>query len=58
MSHRHCEERSDEAIQFPLRGEMDCFAEPIIGCAFAEATKQSNLLVKPWIASLALAMTE
>jgi len=30
---RHCEERSDEAIH--LRGAMDCFAEPVIGRAFA-----------------------
>jgi hypothetical protein len=22
----HCEERSDEAIQLPLCGQMDCFA--------------------------------
>jgi hypothetical protein len=31
---RHCEERSDEAIH-SLCGEMDCFAEPVIGRAFA-----------------------
>src|SRR6266446_7661424 len=30
---RHCEERSDEAIQ--LRSAMDCFAESIIGRRFA-----------------------
>jgi hypothetical protein len=30
---RHCEEQSDEAIQ--LRGNMDCFAEPVIKPAFA-----------------------
>jgi hypothetical protein len=29
---RHCEERSDEPIQFLL---PDCFAEPAIGRAFA-----------------------
>jgi hypothetical protein len=29
---RHCEERSDEAIQLAI---MDCFAEPVIGRAFA-----------------------
>jgi hypothetical protein len=23
---RHCEERSDEAIQLSVRGTMDCFA--------------------------------
>ena len=35
-SSRHCEERSDEAIHsaYP-RGDMDCFAEPVIGRAFA-----------------------
>jgi hypothetical protein len=32
---RHCEERSDEAIHLSLRGAMDCFAEPVIGRAFA-----------------------
>jgi hypothetical protein len=43
---RHCEERlvrrsstseggSDEAIQLSFRGEMDCFAEPVIGRRFA-----------------------
>jgi hypothetical protein len=31
---RHCEERSDEAIQNRARG-MDCFAEPVIGRRFA-----------------------
>ena len=31
-STRHCEERSDEAIRFlSLRGEMDSFAELVIG---------------------------
>ena len=29
---RHCEERSDEAIY--VSGEMDCFAEPVIGPRF------------------------
>jgi hypothetical protein len=29
------EERSDEAIQLPSCGAMDCFAEPVIGRAFA-----------------------
>ena len=32
---RHCEERSDEAIHLPFHGVMDCFAEPVIGRAFA-----------------------
>src|ERR1700752_1089040 len=34
---RHCEERSDEAIQLAWRseGKMDCFGEPVIGRAFA-----------------------
>jgi hypothetical protein len=31
---RHCEERSDEAIQLFLAA-LDCFAEPVIGRAFA-----------------------
>jgi hypothetical protein len=35
LSHRHCEERSDEAIQLSWRGKMDCFAEFIIGRRFA-----------------------
>jgi len=34
-SHRHCEERCDEAIHASASGEMDCFAEPVIGGAFA-----------------------
>ena len=28
---RHCEEQSDEAIQFLLSGFLDCFAEPVLG---------------------------
>jgi hypothetical protein len=32
---RHCEERSDEAIQRWRREKLDCFAEPVIGRAFA-----------------------
>ena len=28
---RHCEERSDEAIQSLLRGSLDCFAELVLG---------------------------
>jgi hypothetical protein len=32
--HRHCEERSDEAIH-SFCGSMDCFAEPVIGRRFA-----------------------
>jgi len=28
---RLCEERSDDAIHSSLRGEMDCFAEPVMG---------------------------
>jgi hypothetical protein len=31
---RHCEERGDEAIQL-ASGKLDCFAEPVIGRAFA-----------------------
>ena len=31
---RHCEEQSDEAIQFFFVA-VDCFAEPVIGRAFA-----------------------
>ncbi|MBI5129140.1 MAG: nucleotidyltransferase family protein [Rhodopseudomonas palustris] len=30
-SPRHCEERSDEAIQSRVHGSLDCFAEPVIG---------------------------
>jgi hypothetical protein len=33
--HRHCEKRSDEAIHLAVGGGMDCFAEPVIGRAFA-----------------------
>src|SRR5216684_1819123 len=32
---RHCEERSDEAIHLSFCCAMDCFAEPVIGRAFA-----------------------
>ncbi len=33
---RHCEERSDEAIQsVSSGGYLDCFAEPVIGPRFA-----------------------
>jgi hypothetical protein len=32
---RHCEERSDEAIQPWLLKDLDCFAEPVIGRRFA-----------------------
>jgi hypothetical protein len=32
---RHCEEQSDEAIHPSARRTMDCFAEPVIGRAFA-----------------------
>jgi hypothetical protein len=33
---RHCEERSDEAIhRSAYEVTMDCFAEPVIGRAFA-----------------------
>jgi hypothetical protein len=28
---RHCEEQSDEAIHISDFGDMDCFAEPVIG---------------------------
>jgi hypothetical protein len=31
---RHCEERSDEAIQI-FFAAVDCFAEPVIGRRFA-----------------------
>jgi hypothetical protein len=31
---RHCEERSDEAIQSSFVA-LDCFVEPVIGRAFA-----------------------
>jgi hypothetical protein len=33
--HRHCEEQRDEAIHSFFLGKMDCFAEPVIGRAFA-----------------------
>jgi hypothetical protein len=34
---RHCEERSDEAIQLSVFAarKLDCLAEPVIGRAFA-----------------------
>jgi hypothetical protein len=32
---RHGEERSDEAIHTSAGGAMDCFAQPVIGRAFA-----------------------
>src|SRR5689334_14733266 len=32
---RHCEEQSDEAIHDTTSGNMDCFAEPVIGPRFA-----------------------
>src|SRR4249919_2221455 len=36
LSGRHCEERSDEAIQAVSAGRsLDCFAEPVIGPRFA-----------------------
>jgi hypothetical protein len=36
LYYRHCEEQSDEAIHFfPRIERMDCFAEPVIGRAFA-----------------------
>jgi hypothetical protein len=36
LPRRHCEERSDEAIQpFDFAAPMDCFAEPVIGRRFA-----------------------
>jgi hypothetical protein len=34
MLRRHCEERSDEAIQLASLS-LDCFVEPVIGRAFA-----------------------
>jgi hypothetical protein len=34
LTRRHCEERSDEAIQFSYAA-MDCFAELVIGRRFA-----------------------
>jgi len=39
---RHCEERSDEAIQVSptrLRLTLDCFAEPVIGPATSGRTR-------------------
>jgi hypothetical protein len=35
MFNRHCEERSDEAIHRSAQRKLDCFAEPVIGRAFA-----------------------
>jgi hypothetical protein len=35
MPRRHCEERSDKAIQNRFTRAMDCFVEPVIGRAFA-----------------------
>src|SRR5437879_1550931 len=35
MSRRHCEEQKRRSNPFLLRGNMDCFAEPVIGRAFA-----------------------
>jgi hypothetical protein len=35
---RHCEERSDEAIQ-NLHRRLDCFAEPVIGPATSGRTR-------------------
>jgi hypothetical protein len=35
LSYRQCEERSDEAIHRSAWTIMDCFAEPVIGLAFA-----------------------
>src|SRR5689334_3348593 len=32
---RHCEEQRDDAIHVSTSGQMDCFAEPVIGRAFA-----------------------
>jgi hypothetical protein len=49
---RHCEERSDEAIQLPsLQSKLDCFAEPVTGRAFArpvgsQLCKFTNSLIK------------
>jgi hypothetical protein len=37
-SRRHCEERSDEAIQLPGT-ELDCFAELVIGPATSGRTR-------------------
>src|ERR1700694_386062 len=42
---RHCEERSDEAIQSlaPHRLWMDCFAEPVIARAFARPVARNDV---------------
>jgi hypothetical protein len=32
---RHCEERKRRSIHASASGAMDCFKEPVIGCAFA-----------------------
>jgi hypothetical protein len=41
---RHCEERSDEAIQLSLFSapKLDCLAEPVIGRRFAPTRWHSN----------------
>jgi hypothetical protein len=36
---RHCEERSDEAIQTLQFKRLDCFAEPVIGPATSGRTR-------------------
>src|SRR5207237_4773372 len=41
LSLRHCEERSDEAIHLPPRGEVDCFAS----LAMTAAKLRQNSLV-------------
>ncbi len=38
---RHCEERSDEAIHL-LPYVLDCFAEPVIGRAFAPLARNDG----------------
>jgi hypothetical protein len=51
---RHCEERSDEAIQPSERAALDCFAD----ARNDGGSQRSSLLSEPpWIASLTLAMT-
>jgi hypothetical protein len=45
-SGRHCEERSDEAIQL-YRGKLDCFAEPVIGRRFAPTRSLAMTAITP-----------
>jgi hypothetical protein len=51
---RHCEERSDEAIQFSACRAfgLDCFAEPVIGRRHSASKTRVNALSSPtrWLA--------